>query len=505
MQGYLKRILTARVYDVAVETPLELATDLSTRTGNTILFKREDMQPVFSFKLRGAYNKMAQLTPEQLKRGVIAASAGNHAQGVAMSAHRLGCKAVIVMPTTTPQVKIDAVKRFGHRSVEIVLHGDSYSDASTHACELEKERQLTFVHPFDDPDVIAGQGTVAMEILRQRQAPIHAIFCAIGGGGLISGVAAYVKQVRPDIKVIGVQTTDSDAMARSLKSRKRVTLSDVGLFSDGTAVKLAGEETFRVCKQYVDEVILVNTDEVCAAIKDVFQDTRSILEPAGALSVAGAKAYAKREQLKGETLVTVCSGANMNFDRLRFVAERAEIGEKREAILAVTIPETPGSFRKFCSLLGKRSITEFNYRYADPTAARVFVGIQVKDQSETMDLIDKLERNKLPALDLSDNEMAKLHLRHLVGGHAPEAKDEIMFRFEFPERPGALMNFLNSMSHNWNISLFHYRNHGADYGRVLVGMQVPKSDKKALKTFLDALGYRYWDESDNPAYRLFLG
>ncbi|MBU0690052.1 MAG: threonine ammonia-lyase, biosynthetic [Gammaproteobacteria bacterium] len=505
MQGYLKRILTARVYDVAIETPLELAPALSARTGNTILFKREDMQPVFSFKLRGAYNKMAQLTPEQLKRGVIAASAGNHAQGVAMSAHRLGCKAVIVMPTTTPQVKIEAVRHFGQRSVEIVLHGDSYSDASTYAYALEKEKNLTFVHPFDDPDVIAGQGTVAMEILRQRQAPIHAIFCAIGGGGLISGVAAYVKQVRPDIKVIGVQTTDSDAMARSLKSKKRVTLSDVGLFSDGTAVKLAGEETFRICKKYVDEVILVNTDEVCAAIKDVFQDTRSILEPAGALSVAGAKAYAQREQLKGETLVTVCSGANMNFDRLRFVAERADIGEKREAILAVTIPETPGSFRKFCSLLGKRNITEFNYRYADPAEARVFAGIQVKNQTETADLVEKLQRNKLPTLDLSDNEVAKLHLRHLVGGHAPEAKDEIIFRFEFPERPGALMNFLNSMSHNWNISLFHYRNHGADYGRVLVGMQVPKSDKKALKTFLDALGYRYWDESDNPAYRLFLG
>ena len=501
----MQSILTARVYDVAVETPLELAPNLSARIGNNVMFKREDMQPVFSFKLRGAYNKMAQLTPEQLKRGVIAASAGNHAQGVALSAHRLGCKAIIVMPTTTPQVKIEAVRHFGQRSVEIVLHGDSYSDACAHAYALEKEKQLTFVHPFDDPDVIAGQGTIAMEILRQRQAPIHAIFCAIGGGGLIAGVAAYVKQVRPDIKVIGVQTTDSDAMARSLKSRKRVTLNDVGLFSDGTAVKLAGEETFRVCKQYVDEVVLVDTDAVCAAIKDVFQDTRSILEPAGALAVAGAKLYAKREQLKGETLVTVCSGANMNFDRLRFVAERSEIGEKREALLAVTIPETPGSFRKFCSLLGKRNITEFNYRYADPKAAQVFVGIQVKDQSETADLVEKLQRGKLPTLDLSDNEMAKLHLRHLVGGHAPEAKDEIIFRFEFPERPGALMNFLNSMDHSWNISLFHYRNHGADYGRVLVGMQVPRTDKKALKTFLDTLGYPYWDESDNPAYRLFLG
>ncbi len=505
MQGYLKRILTARVYDVAFESPLEAAPSLSARTGNTILLKREDMQPVFSFKLRGAYNKMAHLPPAQLKRGVIAASAGNHAQGVALSASKLGCKAVIVMPTTTPQVKIDAVRHFGQRAVEIVLQGDSYSDAYQHALTLEKKQGLTFVHPFDDPDVIAGQGTIAMEILRQRQSPIHAIFCAIGGGGLIAGVAAYVKQVRPDIKVIGVQTTDSDAMARSLKARRRVTLTDVGLFSDGTAVKLAGEETFRLCKQYVDEVILVDTDAVCAAIKDVFQDTRSILEPAGALAIAGAKLYATREKLKGETLVTVCSGANMNFDRLRFVSERAEIGERREAILAVTIPETPGSFREFCSLLGNRNITEFNYRYSDPRAAQVFVGVQVRDPSETAKLVATLKKNKLSTLDLTDNEMAKLHVRHMVGGHAHGVKDEIMFRFEFPERPGALMNFLNRMNHSWNISLFHYRNHGADYGRVLVGMQVPRHDKKALKSFLDKLGYRYWDESDNPAYRLFLG
>ena len=505
MQDYLKRILTARVYDVAIESPLEHAPNLSARIGNNVLFKREDLQPVFSFKLRGAYNKMAQLTPEQLKRGVIAASAGNHAQGVALSAHRLGCCATIVMPTTTPQVKIDAVRHFGKRSVDIVLHGNSYSDAYSHALELEKELKLTFVHPFDDPDVIAGQGTIAMEILRQHQAPIHAIFCAIGGGGLISGVAAYVKQVRPDIKIIGVQTTDSDAMYRSLKAGKRVTLNDVGLFSDGTAVKLVGEETFRVCKKYVDEIILVDTDAVCAAIKDVFQDTRSILEPAGALAIAGAKLYAKREKLKDQTLIPIACGANMNFDRLRFVAERAEIGEKREAILAVTIPETPGSFRQFCALLGSRNITEFNYRYADPKAAQVFLGVQVRDPSETSKILATLEKNKLHALDLTDNEMAKLHLRHLVGGRAPEAKDEIMYRFEFPERPGALMNFLNSMNHNWNISLFHYRNHGADYGRVLVGMQVPPQDKKALKTFLDTLGYPHWDESNNPAYKLFLG
>ena len=505
MNDYLKSILNARVYDVAVETPLEAAPNLSARIGNTVLLKREDMQQVFSFKLRGAYNKMAQLTPAQLKRGVITASAGNHAQGVAFSAQHIGCKAIIVMPTTTPQVKIDAVKHFGGKWVESVLHGDSYSDAYQHALTLEKKRQLTFVHPFDDPDVIAGQGTIAMEILRQHQAAIHAIFVPIGGGGLISGVAAYVKQVRPDIKIIGVQTTDSDAMYRSLKSGKRVQLADIGLFADGTAVKQVGTETLRICKKFVDEIVLVDTDAVCAAIKDVFQDTRSILEPSGALSIAGAKLYAEREKLKGETLVAIASGANMNFDRLRFVAERAEIGEKREAILAVTIPETPGSFRKFCALLGKRNITEFNYRYDDPKAAHVFVGIQVRDQQETSDLVKKLQRGKLATLDLSNNEMAKLHVRHLVGGRARGLKDEIMFRFEFPERPGALMNFLNSMNHNWNISLFHYRNHGADYGRVLVGMQVPHHDKKALSAFLDKLGYRYWDESDNAAYRLFLG
>ena len=505
MNGYLKRILNARVYDVAIETPLEAAPNLSARTGNTILLKREDMQPVFSFKLRGAYNKMAQLSAEQLKRGVITASAGNHAQGVALSAHKMGCRAIIVMPTTTPQVKIDAVRHFGQRAVEIVLHGDSYNDAFDHALELEKKNQLTFVHPFDDPDVIAGQGTIGMEILRQRSGPIHAIFCAIGGGGLIAGVAAYVKQLRPDIKVIGVQSVDSDAMYQSMQAGKRVQLTDVGLFADGTAVKLAGEETLRICQKYVDEIVLVNTDAVCAAIRDVFQDTRSILEPSGALAVAGAKLYAAREQLKGATLVTVCSGANMNFDRLRFVAERADIGEKRESILAVTIPETPGSFRKFCSLLGKRNITEFNYRFADPQSARVFVGIQVRNGAESTELIDKLQSHHLPTLDLSDNEMAKLHLRHLVGGHAPDATDEMLFRFEFPERPGELMQFLNSMNHSWNISLFHYRNHGADYGRVLVGMQVPDHDKQAFAEFLNTLGYRYWDESDNPAYRLFLG
>ena len=502
MNGYLNRILKARIKDVSIESSREPALNLSARIGNALLLKREDMQPVFSFKLRGAYNKMAQLTPEQLQRGVIAASAGNHAQGVALSAQKLGCKAVIVMPVTTPQIKIDAVK---NRGAKVVLHGDSYSDAYQHALELEKQEGMTFVHPYDDPDVIAGQGTIAMEILRQHTRPIHAIFCAIGGGGLVSGGAAYVKQLRPEIRIIGVQPMDSDAKYRSLKAKRRVTLEHVGLFGDGVAVKQVGQETFRLCRKLVDEIILVDTDATCAAIKDVFEDTRSILEPAGALAIAGAKLYAARENLKGETLVAIACGANMNFDRLRFVAEPAKTGEQREAFLAVTIPETPGSFRKFCSLLGKRNNTEFNYRYAGPKAAQVFAGIQVRDQSETAELVDKLRRNKLPTLDLSGNEMAKLHLRHLVGGHAPEIKDEILFRFEFPERPGALMNFLNSMSHNWNISLFHYRNHGADYGRVLVGMQVPHHDKKALKIFLDKLGYRYWDESKNPAYRLFLG
>jgi len=502
MQSYLKRILTARVYDVATESPLEFAPNLSARTGNNIWLKQEGVQQVFSFKLRGAYNKMAQLNSAQLKRGVITASAGNHAQGVALSAQKLGCKAVIVMPTTTPQIKVKAA--IG-RGAKVILFGDSYSDAYQHAQELEQKHHYTFVHPYDDPDVIAGQGTIGMEILRQHNQPIHAIFVPIGGGGLIAGVAAYVKQVRPDIKVIGVQPVDSDAMYQSLKNKRRVTLEHVGLFADGVAVKQVGVETFRICRDLVDEVVLVDTDAICAAIKDVFEDTRSTLEPSGALSVAGAKLYAAREKLENETLVAIASGANMNFDRLRFVAERAEIGEQREAILAVNIPEKPGSFRKFCSLLGNRNITEFNYRYASATEAHVFVGVQVKDQNEIDSLVSKLIKQKLPTQNFTHNEMAKLHIRHLVGGHAPGVQDEIVFRFEFPERPGALMKFLNSMNHSWNISLFHYRNHGADYGRVLIGMQVPPHDKKLLKTFLDNLGYRYWDESENAAYKLFLG
>ena len=499
---YLEKIQNARVYDVANKTPLEFQPNLSARVNNRILLKREDMQPVFSFKLRGAYNKMANLSAEMLQRGVIAASAGNHAQGVALAAQKLGCRAVIVMPTTTPLIKVDAVR---NRGAEVVLFGDSYSDAYLHALELEKSEKLTFVRPFDDPDVIAGQGTIAMEILHDHPEPIHAIFCAVGGGGLIAGIAAYVKQLRPEIKIIGVETVDADAMTRSLAAGERVTLEQVGLFADGTAVKQVGVETFRLCQQYVDEMILVDNDAICAAIKDVFEDTRSILEPSGALAVAGLKEYAKQHKLHDKTLVAVASGANTNFDRLRFVAERAEIGEKREAVLAVTIPEKPGSFKTFCRLLGDRNITEFNYRYADATQAHIFVGVTIHNNNESARLVEMLKQHDLPALDLTDNEMAKLHLRHLVGGHAPLAKHEQVYRFEFPERPGALMKFLDTMGHDWNISLFHYRNHGADYGRVLVGMQVPPEEKADFEIFLDNLGYPYWDESSNPAYQLFLG
>jgi len=499
---YLERILTARVYDVAIETPLERAPNLSARLNNTLLLKREDMQSVFSFKLRGAYNKMAKLAPAALRRGVIAASAGNHAQGVALAARKLKCAATIVMPVTTPQIKIAAVAA---RGAKVILHGDSYDAAYAHSRKLARQRRLTFVHPYDDPDVIAGQGTIGMEILRQMQAPIDAIFVAIGGGGLISGIAAYVKRIRPGVRVIGVEPVDADAMYRSLKAGKRVKLDQVGLFADGVAVKHVGVETFRLCRELVDEVILVDTDAICAAIKAVFEDTRTILEPAGALAIAGAKAWVERKATRGKTLVAVASGANMNFDRLRFVAEEAELGEQREAVLAVTIPERPGSFREFCALLGPRNVTEFNYRYADPQAAHVFVGIQIRNRAETQRLVRSLRRRGLKTVDLSDNELAKLHVRHTVGGHAPGVTNEILYRFEFPERPGALIKFLNSMSHGWNISLFHYRNHGADYGRVLVGMQVPPRDKPVFKAFLAKLGYPNSDETRNPAYRLFLG
>ncbi len=503
---YLKKILTSRVYDVAIETPLELAPILSARTDNKIYFKREDMQSVFSFKLRGAYNKMAHLSPAQRKHGVICASAGNHAQGVALSAKKLGCRAVIVMPTTTPAVKIDAVKA---RGGEVVLFGESYSDAYAHALTLEKKQKLSFVHPFDDPDVVAGQGTIAMEIVRQHSGPIHAIFVAIGGGGLIAGVAAYIKAVRPDIKIIGVQTTDSDAMARSLKAGRRVTLTDVGLFSDGTAVKQVGEETFRLARQYVDDIILVDTDAVCTAIKDVFTDTRSILEPAGALAVAGAKAYIERaaktkHPIKNQSLIAIACGANMNFDRLRFVAERAEVGEAHEAIFAVTIPEERGSFRRFCQLVGARAVTEFNYRISDQKKAHVFVGLQVASRDEPSTISKQFEKQGFNTIDLTQDELAKVHIRHLVGGKSALADNELLYRFEFPERPGALMRFLDSLAPNWNISLFHYRSEGGDVGRVLVGLQVPKKEMKSFRDFLATLGYRYWDETDHPAYQLFL-
>ena len=499
---YISKIEHSRVYDVAKNTPLEFQPNLSARMGNRILLKREDMQPVFSFKLRGAYNKMANLPQDALKRGVICASAGNHAQGVALSAQKLGCRAVIVMPTTTPLIKINAVKS---RGAEVVLFGDSYSDAYVHALTLEKTENLTFVHPYDDPDVIAGQGTIGMEILKAHPEPIHAIFCCVGGGGLLAGIAAYVKAMRPEIKMIGVEARDAEAMTESLKLGERVMLEQVGLFADGAAVKQVGEHTFNLCQQYVDEMIVVDNDAICAAIKDVFEDTRSILEPAGALATAGIKEYIKRYNLKNETLIGIASGANMNFDRLRFIAERAEVGEKREAVLAVTIPEKPGAFKTFCRLLGNRNITEFNYRYSDPVNAHIFVGIAITEPNEASELVSALQAEGLPSLDLTDNEVAKLHLRHLVGGHAPQATNEVVYRFEFPEKPGALMKFLDTMGQNWNISLFHYRNHGADFGRVLIGMQVPPDEQNEFAHFLQNLGYPYWDETSNPAYALFLG
>jgi len=500
--NYLEKIRNSRVYDVARNTPLDFQPNLSARIHNRVFLKREDMQPVFSFKLRGAYNKMANLPKAALDSGVIAASAGNHAQGVALSAQKLGCRAVIVMPTTTPLIKINAVKS---RGAEVVLFGDSYSDAYVHALELEKSENLTFVHPYDDPDVIAGQGTIAMEILEAHPEPIEAIFCCVGGGGLLAGIAAYVKAVRPEIKIIGVEARDAEAMTESLQQGQRVMLEQVGLFADGAAVKQVGEHTFALCQQYVDEMIIVDNDAICAAIKDVFEDTRSILEPAGALATAGLKAYATREKLEGKTLISIASGANMNFDRLRFIAERAELGEKREAVLAVTIPEKPGAFKAFCHLLGNRNITEFNYRYSDPTEAHIFVGVAVNDPTESAQLVKDLAAQGLPALDLSENEVAKLHLRHLVGGHAPQAENEVVFRFEFPEKPGALMKFLDTMGHDWNISLFHYRNHGADFGRVLAGMQVPPNELSEFSDFLNNLGYPHWEETNNPAYKLFLG
>ena len=508
---YLKKILTARVYDVAQETALEPARNLSRRLHNKVLLKREDQQPVFSFKLRGAYNKMAHLTPEQLSQGVICASAGNHAQGVALGAHKLGCRAVIVMPVTTPAVKIEAVKALGG---EVVLWGDSYSDAYQHALTLEKAEGLTFVHPFDDPEVIAGQGTIAMELLRQHQGPLDAVFVAIGGGGLIAGVANYIKAVRPEIRVIGVQMNDSAAMMQSVQQGQRVALHDVGLFSDGTAVKQVGQETFRIARDLVDDYVTVDTDAVCAAIKDVFVDTRSIVEPAGALAVAAIKQYVAQHKTRGETYAAILCGANMNFDRLRFVAERAEVGEEREALLAVTIPEERGSFKRFCELIGDlpafggskspRNVTEFNYRISDAQVAHVFVGLTTSGKGESAKIAAHFTKHGFKALDLTHDELAKEHLRHMVGGPSALAHDERLLRFVFPERPGALMKFLSSMRPNWNISLFHYRNQGADYGRILVGLQVPRSDQAAFNKFLSTLGYPHVDETNNPAYQLFL-
>ena len=499
---YIKKILEANVYDVASETPLDLARVLSTQLNNQVLMKREDLQDVFSFKIRGAYNRIYQLTQKKKLLGVVAASAGNHAQGVAFSAQQLGIQATIVMPKTTPAIKVKAVRSYG---AKIVLFGDSYDEAFVHGSEIALKEKLDFIHPFDDVDVIAGQGTVAMEVLHQHADTIDAVFVPVGGGGLIAGIGAYIKEVRPEIKVIGVEPEDAACMAEALKKNRRVSLSHVGIFADGVAVKQVGKETFRVAKKVVDEVICVSTDEICAAIKDIFDDTRSIMEPAGALAIAGLKKYVARENATGRTYVAINSGANMNFDRLRHVAERAELGENREAILSVTIPERPGSFRTFCKTIGRRGITEFNYRYSDENSAQVFAGIQLSNGVEEKEaLIDKLVEKKYPVVDLTDNEMAKIHVRYMVGGRYQGLLDETIFRFEFPERPGALLEFLTSIGKRWNISLFHYRNHGAAFGRVLVGLQIPVKERKELKSYMDKLGYSYWDETDNPAYKLFL-
>ena len=501
--NYLERILKAKVYDVAVETPLEPAPRLSRRLDNRVLFKREDLQPVFSFKIRGAYNKIAQLSATAAQRGVICASAGNHAQGVALAARTRGISAVVVMPVTTPEIKVQAVADLG---AEIVLHGDDYDAANDHAIGVARDRNLVFVHPFDDPDVIAGQGTIAMEILRQWHGDgIEAIFVPIGGGGLIAGISAYVKSLYPRIKIIGVEPEDAAGMFESLRAGKRVTLPRVGIFADGVAVRRVGEETFRLAKQYVDEILLVTTDQICAAIQDIFEDTRSIAEPAGALAVAGIKKYATREACSGRTLVAINGGANMNFDRLRYVAERADVGAQREALFAVEIPEVPGSFLRLCELLGNRSVTEFNYRYSDAKTAQLFVGLSIAPGlAMRTALIQSLRDAGFAVRDMTDDETAKLHVRNMVGGHPGDLEYERLYRFEFPERPGALLNFLRAIGTQWNVSLFHYRNHGSEQGRVLAGIQVPPDTVTDFLLHINELQYPYTEETDNPAYRTFL-
>ncbi len=502
LESYVKKILKARVYEIVDKVPLDSAVNLSVRTGNQILLKREDLQPVFSFKIRGAYNKMVQLSQDEKDKGVIAASAGNHAQGVALSANKIGVKALIVMPKTTPDIKVTAVRRLGS---QVELFGSSYDEAYQHAKKLEKKHGLTFIHPYDDPDVIAGQGTIAMEIMQQCELEPEAIFVPVGGGGLIAGVSAYIKYLYPEIKVIGVEPDDAASLHDALIAKERIVLDQVGIFADGVAVKQVGEETFRVAQQCVDDVVLVSADEICAAIKDIFDDTRTVTEPAGALAVAGLKKYIKEYGETNKTFVAINSGANINFDRLRHVAERSELGEHREVLFSATIDERPGSFLKFCKIVGTRGITEFNYRYSHDDLARVFVGVKTSSAEEEKEILfNALNSKGYPVVDFSDNEIAKLHLRHMVGGHAPELKNEHLYRFEFPERPGALLRFLRGMGHDWNISLFHYRNHGAAFGRVLAGIQVPEEDIVAFHLFLDELGYNYWDETENPAYKEFL-
>lgn len=502
-QRYIKKILEAKVYDVAIETPIDEARLLSARIGNRVLLKREDLQPVFSFKIRGAYNKMASLSKEELARGVVAASAGNHAQGLALAANKMGVKATIVMPKTTPQIKVDAVRSRGGK---VILHGDAYDEASAYAKKLTAEKGMTYVHPYDDPEVIAGQGTIGMEILRQHTGRLDAVFVPVGGGGLAAGVAAYIKYVRPEVKVIAVEPEDAACLKAALEANRRVTLKEVGLFADGVAVAQIGKETFRVLKKTIDGVITASTDEICAAIKDIFDDTRSIAEPAGALALAGLKKYVEQNKCEGQTLLAIDSGANTNFDRLRYISERTEIGERREAILSVQIPEKPGSFKRFCEALGRRNITEFNYRYGDSRDAQIFVGVQISpENNDREDLVKELKNLGYPVWDMTDNEMAKLHIRYMVGGHAPESvNNERLYRFEFPERPGALMKFLKTLPQAWNISLFHYRNHGSAYGRVLVGMQIDEKDRRKVGEYLDKLHYPYQEETDNPAYMQFL-